>query len=417
MKYVGEITDPVHKCIQVTELERDLIDAPVFQRLRRIKQLAGAHLVYPSAQHSRFEHSMGAMHVAGLAGDRLFSLNELADHDLVQQLRVASLLHDIGHGPFSHLSEEVMMLRSNKDHEQIGKEIIQRTEISDILSTHGFSPKQISDLSTGQSNSKFMNEIIAGSLSSDLMDYLPRDSLFTGAEYGRIDYNRIINSFTITDGRSIALHRSSLYSFESMLISRYEMFKAVYFHKTVRAAEVMLLHSILLAFDSIDFLTRNVQTFLALTDDTIIAKLLSARQRPVVRQLVRNYLDRKLLKCVYEKFVYKRDKFKELDWKWVEDVRSRIAEIASVDTNHVFVDVSGIASVPLAPNKSEMRSILLMTEKGVIRMPVSSLPIINSISGHLDMLRVYTNHRNRNEIAYAARKIFGDEGLEITDGF
>jgi HD superfamily phosphohydrolase len=417
MKYVGEITDPVHKCIQVTELERELIDAPVFQRLRRIKQLAGAHLVYPSAQHSRFEHSMGAMHVAGLAGDRLFSLNELSDHDLVQQLRVASLLHDIGHGPFSHLSEEVMMLRSNKDHEQIGKEIIQRTEISDILSTHGFSPKQISDLSTGQSNSKFMNEIIAGSLSSDLMDYLPRDSLFTGAEYGRIDYNRIINSFTITDGRSIALQRSSLYSFESMLISRYEMFKAVYFHKTVRAAEVMLLHSILLAFDSIDFLTRNVQTFLALTDDTIIAKLLSARQRPVVRQLVRNYLDRKLLKCVYEKFVYKRDKFKELDWKWVEDVRSRIAEIASVDSNHVFVDVSGIASVPLAPNKSEMRSILLMTEKGVIRMPVSSLPIINSISGHLDMLRVYTNHRNRNEIAYAARKIFGDEGLEITDGF
>lgn len=417
MKYVGEITDPVHKCIQITELERELIDAPVFQRLRRIKQLAGAHLVYPSAQHSRFEHSMGAMHVAGLAGDRLFSLNELADHDLVQQLRVASLLHDIGHGPFSHLSEEVMMLRSNKDHEQIGKEIIQRTEISDILSTHGFSPKQISDLSTGQSNSKFMNEIIAGSLSSDLMDYLPRDSLFTGAEYGRIDYNRIINSFTITDGRSIALQRSSLYSFESMLISRYEMFKAVYFHKTVRAAEVMLLHSILLAFDSIDFLTRNVQTFLALTDDTIIAKLLSARQIPVVRQLVRNYLDRKLLKCVYEKFVYKRDKFKELDWKWVEDVRSRIAEIASVDSNHVFVDVSGIASVPLAPNKSEMRSILLMTEKGVIRMPVSSLPIINSISGHLDMLRVYTNHRNRNEIAYAARKIFGDEGLEITDGF
>lgn len=417
MKYVGEITDPVHKCIQITELERELIDAPVFQRLRRIKQLAGAHLVYPSAQHSRFEHSMGAMHVAGLVGDRLFSLNELDDHDLVQQLRVASLLHDIGHGPFSHLSEEAMMLRSNKDHEQIGKEIIRRTEISDILSTHGFSPKQISDLSTGQSNSKFMNEIIAGSLSSDLMDYLPRDSLFTGAEYGRIDYNRIINSFTITDGSSIALQRSSLYSFESMLISRYEMFKAVYFHKTVRAAEVMLLHSILLAFDSIDFLTRNVQTFLALTDDTIIAKLLSARQRPVVRQLVRNYLERKLLKCVYEKFVYKRDKFKELDWKWVEDVRSRIAEIASVDTNHVFVDVSGIASVPLAPNKSEMRSILLMTEKGVIRMPVSSLPIINSISGHLDMLRVYTNHGNRNEIAYAARKIFGDEGLEITDGF
>jgi HD superfamily phosphohydrolase len=418
MKYVGEITDPVHKCIQVTELERELIDTSVFQRLRRIKQLAGAHLVYPSAQHSRFEHSLGAMHVAGLAGERLFSLNELANHDHVQQLRVASLLHDIGHGPFSHLSEEVIMLRSNKDHEHIGKEIICRTEISDILSNHGFSPKQIADLSSGQSTSKFMNEIIAGSLSADLMDYLPRDSLFTGAEYGRIDYNRIINSFAIIDGSSIALHRSSLYSFESMLISRYEMFKAVYFHKTVRAAEVMLLHSISLAYDSIDFVTRNLHAFLDLTDETIVAKLLSTRGNPVVRQLVRNYLERKLLKCVYEKFVYKREKFKKkLNLEWIEDVRSKIAEIARIDTDHIFVDISGIASVPLAPNKSEMRSILLVTEKGVIRMPVSSLPIINSISGHLDMLRVYTDHGNRNEIADAARKIFGDEGLEITDGF
>src|SRR5919197_2710327 len=109
MDFAGEITDPVHKYIRFSEVEKQVIDSPAFQRLRRIKQLAGAHLVYPSAQHSRFEHSMGAMHVAGLAGDRLFSLNELADLDLVQQLRIASLLHDIGHGPFSHLSEEVMM--------------------------------------------------------------------------------------------------------------------------------------------------------------------------------------------------------------------------------------------------------------------------------------------------------------------
>jgi HD superfamily phosphohydrolase len=416
MRYVAEITDPVHRCIQVTELERELIDTPIFQRLRRIKQLAGAHLVYPSAQHSRFEHSLGAMHLAGLAGEHLFSLNELDNY--VQELRVASLLHDVGHGPFSHLSEEVVKMRTNRDHEGIGKEIICKTLIGDILSDYGYSPRKIANLSSGQTNLKFMNEIIAGGISADLMDYLPRDSLFTGAEYGKIDYNRIINSFAVVRGSSIALQRSALYSFESMLISRYEMFKAVYFHKTVRAAEVMLLHSLHLAYNSIDFVTRNLNDFLSLTDETILPKILFSNDNPAVRKLIRNYLERRLLKCVYEKFIHKSKLFnKDLDWKTLEELRLKIAEIAKIRADHVYIDISGIASVPLAPNKKEMSSILLVNEKGVTRMPISSLPIINSISGHLDMLRVYTDHGNRSNIAEAARKIFGDEGLEITDGF
>ena len=276
MKYVGEITDPVHKYIQFTELERDLIDTRTFQRLRRIKQLAGAHLVYPCAQHSRFEHSLGAMHVAGLAGEHLLSLNMLPNPDCIQELRVSSLLHDVGHGPFSHLSEEVIKIKTDKDHEAIGREIIRQSEINDILNHYGYSSKRISELSSGQSSSKFMNEIMVGSLSADLMDYLPRDSLFTGAEYGRIDYNRIINSFRVLYGSRIGLHRSALYSFESMLISRYEMFKAVYFHKTVRSAEVMLLHSILLAYDSINFNVSSLDNYLSLTDETILMKILTS---------------------------------------------------------------------------------------------------------------------------------------------
>lgn len=418
MKYVGEITDPVHKYIRLTELEREIIDTSVFQRLRRIKQLAGAHLVYPSAQHSRFEHSLGAMYVAGLAGEHLHSLNAITDHECVQKLRVASLLHDIGHGPFSHLFEEVIKRKNKKNHELIGKEIIRKTVINDILNKHGYSSKQIGELSSGQSSSKFLNEIMAGSLSADLMDYLPRDSLFTGTEYGRIDYNRIINSFEIIDGSSLGLHRSALYSFESMLISRYEMFKAVYFHKTVRAAEVMLLHSISLAYNSIQLDTMTLDGYLSLTDENIITRVLSCEENTTSRQLVMNYLERKLLKCVFEKFIYKKEKLKrKLNWNWIKDVSSKIAEIAEISTDHIFIDVSGIASVPLAPNKSEMKSILLVSEKGAIRMPVSHLPIIDSISGHLDMLRVYTNHGDRNSISNAAKKIFGDEGLEIAEGF
>jgi hypothetical protein len=102
-----------------------------------------------------------------------------------------------------------------------------------------------------------------------------------------------------------------------------------------------------------------------------------------------------------------------LNRDWVRDVGLKIADSARIRSNHIFIDISGIASVPLAPNKSEMRSILLVSEKGAIRTPISQLPIINSISGHLDMLRVYTSPRYRTGVSQAARKIFGEEDHEL----
>src|ERR687895_1221757 len=243
MKFTGEITDPVHQYIRFSDVERELVDTPIFQRLRRIRQLAGAHLVYPSAQHSRFEHSLGTMHIAGYAGENLLKKGFIGNEDNIQQLRLAALLHDVGHGPFSHLFEEVLMERHNVNHEEMGKQIISRSEISDILGKHGYNSSDICKLSFGQSNIQFFNEIISGALSADMMDYLPRDGLFTGVEYGKIDYHRLISSFEVTTDGDLAISRSALYSLESMLISRYEMYKAVYFHKTVRSAEVMLLRS------------------------------------------------------------------------------------------------------------------------------------------------------------------------------
>ncbi|MFZ1876551.1 MAG: HD domain-containing protein, partial [Nitrososphaeraceae archaeon] len=185
MKFIGEITDPVHRYISFSAVERDLIDTSVFQRLRRIRQLAGAHLVYPSAQHSRFEHSLGTMHIAGYAGESLLRKGFIDSEDKLQELRLAALLHDVGHGPFSHLFEEVLESKCNMTHEDMGKKVILESEISDVLSGHGYTPSDICRLSFGESRSSFLNEIIAGSLSADIMDYLPRDSLFTGAEYGK----------------------------------------------------------------------------------------------------------------------------------------------------------------------------------------------------------------------------------------
>src|SRR6476661_6465093 len=417
MKFSGEITDPIHRYIRFSDIERDLIDSSIFQRLRRIRQLAGAHLVYPSAQHSRFEHSLGVMHVAGYAGENLLGKGYIENEEQIQKLRLAALLHDVGHGPFSHLFEEVLEAKYNLNHEQIGGKIIVQSEIKDTLANYGYDSTEICRLSFGRSKVKFMNEIIAGALSADIMDYLPRDGLFTGAEYGKIDYHRLISSFEVTPNGHLAINRSALYSFESMLISRYEMFKAVYFHKTVRSAEVMLLHSLLLAYDSINFNVASLDNYLSLTDETILIRILASKGNQLARQLARDYLERKLLKCVYERFIQKKERLRDkLNWNKITDVSSKIAEIAKVKSDRVFIDVSGISSVPLAPNKQEMRSILLVGEGEALKTPVSQLPLINSISGHLDMLRVYTDEENRKKVTIAARKVFGDEG-SICDGF
>jgi hypothetical protein len=408
MKFVGEIADPIHKFIRFTDLEKKIIDSSVFQRLRRIKQLAGAHLVYPAAQHSRFEHSLGTMHVAGLAGEHLFSLGVI-DKESIQELRVASLLHDIGHGPFSHLFEEALKVTGNKNHETIGEEIICKTELNDILSGFGYSGKTISEISFGNSKVKFKNEIISGSLSADLMDYLPRDGFFTGVEYGKVDYNRIINSFRVTDSQSLALDISSFYSFESMIISRFEMFRAVYFHKTVRSAEVMLLHSILLSSKELNLDNLSLEDYLKLTDDSILFKMSSSQNNKVAKEMISNYLERKLLKCVYERFIRKRDNYTKLNRDKIEELRLKIARLANIDERKIFLDTYGISLVPLAPNKKEMKSILLVSEDEFFKQPVSNLPLVNSITGYLDMIRVYTNHKDRKNITNISKDVLDKE--------
>ena len=191
MKQFLDIVDPIHDFIRVYSTELKVIDSSIFQRLRRIRQLSGAHLTYPSAQHSRFEHSLGVMHIAGQASNALKDKGFL-NSDQIQEIRLAALLHDVGHGPFSHLFEEVLQLKKKISHEDIGKKIIQESEIGDILSKGGFDKKKITKLAFGYPKYRFVNEIISGSLSADMMDYLQRDGYFTGAEHAKIDHKRII---------------------------------------------------------------------------------------------------------------------------------------------------------------------------------------------------------------------------------
>jgi hypothetical protein len=396
MKFIGEITDPVHRYISFSAVERDLIDTSVFQRLRRIRQLAGAHLVYPSAQHSRFEHSLGTMHIAGYAGESLLRKGFIDSEDKLQELRLAALLHDVGHGPFSHLFEEVLESKCNMTHEDMGKKVILESEISDVLSGHGYTPSDICRLSFGESRSSFLNEIIAGSLSADIMDYLPRDSLFTGAEYGKIDYHRLIASFEVVATGHLAINKSALYSFESMLISRYEMFKAVYFHKTVRSAEVMLLHSLAQADNHLQITKISLDEFLNLTDEITLEQICSFDKNDNASKLAKDYRDR-------------RDRlYKKMSVKTLEELRLRICDVAGVTENTVFVDASIAPSMPLTPSKEEINSIILVDKEWAYDTPISEIPVINSITGFLDMLRIYTTADSRNAVTSTIHKVLGD---------
>jgi len=402
-KYL-DIVDPIHDFVRVYETELKIIDSPIFQRLRRIRQLSGAHLTYPGAQHSRFEHSLGVMHIAGQAAD---ALNEkgLLGSDKIQDIRIAALLHDIGHGPFSHLFEEVLQSKKKISHEEMGKKIILHSEIGDILSKSGVNKKFITKLAFGDRKYQFVNEIISGSLSADMMDYLQRDGYYTGAEHAKIDQQRIIRSLDVYKGK-LALDRSALYSFESMILSRYQMFKAVYFHKTVRSAEVMMLESIRLADDECGFTSLDLDNYVKLTDEFVISQILGLSDRTDelkrAKKIASDYQNRRLFKCVFEKIMtHKFEKTQDL-------IRQKIAKKARVDKNQIFVDTSGTSSLPLTPSKEKTKSITLITKGSPAKViPFSKIPVVSSMAESMNILRIYTTAQHRKKVEMAAKSILG----------
>jgi HD superfamily phosphohydrolase len=246
------------------------------------------------------------------------------------------------------------------------------------------------------------------------MDYLPRDGLFTGVEYGKIDYHRLISSLEVVSNGHLAINRSALYSFESMLISRYEMFKAVYFHKTVRSAEVMLLNSMELADEYLNLTDTSIGNYQNLTDEVILERICSLKNgNKIAVKLATDYRSRKLLKCVYEKFVHKRDRlYSKMDRQALHNLGIQVAETAEVKEKSVFVDASRAPSMPLTPTKKEINSVLLVDKDRAYETPVSEIPLIDSITGFLDMLRVYTTAENRNSVEQSIKKVVGNEDYE-----
>ena len=404
-----DIIDPIHDFVRVNSNELKIIDTSIFQRLRRIRQLSGAHLIYPGAQHTRFEHSLGVMHIASMAGH---ALNEkgIVSSDNIQNLRFAGLLHDIGHGPFSHLFEELLQKRKIS-HENIGRDIILKTQIGDLISANGFNKKFITELAFGDSKFQFMNEIISGALSADIMDYLLRDGYFTGAEHAKIDHNRLTYSLDVYKNK-LALEKSALVNFETMMISRYQMFKAVYFHKTVRAGEVMLLESMYLAEEELGLSSICLDEYLKLTDEVILSKLLNLPERNsklrIAKKIATDYLNRNLFKSVFEVSVTGNAVTK----KRMQSIREEVSKKSKVDINEIFVDSSNTPSIPLSPSKKESKSIIILERDGVKtaakEMPISDIRLVSVMSGFMKILRVYTTVKNRKKVEIAAKSILHD---------
>lgn len=227
------INDPVYGFISIpTELVYDLIEHPYFQRLRYIKQLGMTHLVYPGALHTRFHHALGAMHLMSLAIETLQNKgHEITDAE-EEAVTVAILLHDIGHGPFSHALEKTIV--PGISHEDISALLMAKlnTEFNGRLS-------MALEIFNGTYHKRFLHELVSGQLDMDRMDYLNRDSFFTGVSEGVISFDRIIKMLNVVDDH-IAVEEKGIYSIEKFLIARRLMYWQVYLHKTVIAAEQLL---------------------------------------------------------------------------------------------------------------------------------------------------------------------------------
>ncbi|HKO17203.1 MAG TPA: HD domain-containing protein [Gemmatimonadaceae bacterium] len=286
------IRDPLWNNIALDDLALRLVDSPAFQRLRYVRQLGLAFLVYPGATHSRFEHALGTYHLARRALALLDEREILAGmpREACQIVRVAALLHDIGHYPFSHALEEIGALH----HEEVARPLIVEGEVAAVLrrSLGDGAPDEIVRLIRGESLSP-LQRLISGSLDLDKLDYLKRDALMCGVPYGEIDVDRLLNSLTMVESngrREIGIIEKGLAALESLLFARYQMYRNVYWHHAVRSATAMYKR---LVEDAVHAGSLDAQALAAFTDEGLLHDL--ARRAPTP-----------LLAALRERRLYKR---------------------------------------------------------------------------------------------------------------
>lgn len=387
LEIVKYINDPVYGGIPVTKIELELIDTPIFQRLRALRQLGRVNFVFPGAEHSRYVHSLGVLFIMGLMTDHLLKKQMLEENDVVK-LRIAALLHDIGHYPLSHLGESVysycndienadLIVEDNKDeetikdgalflmasshsksahHEQLGKYIVNNNkEIKEILEKNNIDPLEIGEIFTGEYGSRNMvyTQLLHSSLDADRLDYLLRDSYQTGVKYGLVDLQYLIRLLLVVKDPSITENNKVLvcnkkgqHVVEHFLMSRYFHYSQVVFHKTKAAFEGMikcmyikLIQKKKFIFNSLQEIEDNINEdkFLKFTDsflDVALSDYYNTTDDDEYKKLYEMYRDRIRPKVIFEmKDLYRKEASQEFTiLKWVlKKEYKKISQIVGSD--------------------------------------------------------------------------------------
>ncbi len=331
--------DPIYGLIQFEEeILYELIEHPYFQRLRRISQLGLSNYVYPGATHSRFQHALGALHLMSKALQTLKNKGVIITDEESEGAKIAILLHDIGHGPYSHVLEHTFIKES---HEEISLAIMQKLN----LAFNGRLDLAIA-IFKGEYHKQFLSQLVASELDVDRLDYLNRDSFFTGVAEGVIGYDRILHMINVQNNR-LVVEEKGKYSIEKFLIARRLMYSQVYLHKTVIAIDQMLIsflqryneqyilgktlenNNFTLLFDLYAQKLPVIDTFLLL-DDVDVMQLLKSKmsdEDPILRYLSRCIVNRHIFNIYLSEDEITSDFVKECRQKVVQRLNLKEDEI------------------------------------------------------------------------------------------
>ncbi|MCD4711065.1 MAG: HD domain-containing protein [Bacteroidales bacterium] len=328
------INDPVYGFIKISyDLVFDLIEHPLFQRLRRIRQLGLTHFVYPGANHTRFQHAVGAMHLMGQAIEVIRSKGHAITDEEARAVTIAILLHDIGHGPFSHSLERSLI--RNTSHEEISLMFME--QLNDEF--QGELSLAIA-IFRNNYHKKFLHQLVSSQLDMDRLDYLKRDSFFTGVTEGVIGSDRIIKMLNVLNDQ-LVVDEKGIYSIENFLIARRLMYWQVYLHRTVVASEQLLVMMLkraqaltsagkeLFATPALTYFLQkhdqvSLEQFALLDDDDILAsaKVWCNNSDRVLSMLSDGLVNRNLFAVELDNQSFQADR--------VTEMRSRVAETLSL---------------------------------------------------------------------------------------
>ncbi len=387
------IRDSIHKTIVVEPFVHDLMRTPQLQRMRRIRQLGGVYLVYPGANHTRFEHALGAYWLARQITRRSLGL----DDEDAKVIMAGALLHDVGHGPFSHTSEE-LLLDAGRSHEDLTVDLVNWSGIASVLDRHDIEVKRVVDAVQGKGPHA---QLVSGDLDVDRMDYLIRDAFHTGLEVG-VDPQRLATGMQ-AEGGEVVLDERSLVAAESLFVTRFMMYPAVYLHHACRAIERMIVTGIH-ALHEADRIT--VQDLERLDDARLL--MLMHEGPDVAEDMARRIEERVLHKRAFEGTLAQAEPIAGLLDMTKDPARRRgleaeIAARAKVPSHHVLLDV---------PPRTLMKPVGMRVRgrDGSLRPfhEVSSLVrnLANSTADHW-RFRVFAPREHRERVGQATRSVLG----------